>query len=458
MLNILLGLLGLSIVIIVHELGHFFAAKANGVEVEAFSIGWGPRLFSFRRKGTEWKISALPIGGYCKMKGEESFKQAIEQDLSTLPREKGSFYAASPWRRISILLAGPFMNFVLAILFSTIVSWAGTSVQTIPNKIILASEYSAGISGSVQNPADLAGLKTGDLITSIDGKAVQDYSDLQQMIGINGGKTLHMTILRDGARQDITITPRLDKNSGQGLIGIYGWVEPVIGSIEKGSAAAIAGLVVGDRILSIDGTPVNNSLDIVKHLDSMPERIVIKAQRAGSIVDATLVLSYSGTDAQSAQSNIGIGFQTITRTTKASSLGEAVVMGFNETISTFVLSIKSFGLLFRGINIFNAISGPGRITYMVGSSATASFKQSGFAGILQVLSFLALISVSLGFMNLMPIPALDGGQVLLCVIELFRRKPLKVKTLYRYQSMGSVLVVALMLVAMVSDVMYFVKK
>lgn len=466
MLNIILGLLGLSIIVIIHELGHFFAARANGVDVEAFSIGWGPTLFSSKRRGTsgtEWKVSALPLGGYCKMKGEESFKQALEQNLSTLPREKGSFYSVSPWRRMSILAAGPAMNFALAILFSSIVSLVGTQIQTIPNKIILASEYGAAVSGgavsgAASNPADVAGLRTGDIITSIDGQAVRDYSDLQQIIGINGGKTLHMSVLRDGATQDLTITPRLDKNTGQGLIGIYGWVDPVIGAVEKGSAAAIAGLEAGDRILAVDGEPVNNSIDMVKHLDTKPEQIVVRIRRGDATLDKTLVLAYTGADAQSAQSNIGIAFATITRTTKASSLGEAVVMGFNDTRDTFVLSIKSIGLLFQGINIFSAVSGPGRITYMVGSSATESFKQSGIAGIIPVLSFLALISVSLGFMNILPIPALDGGQILLCIVELFRRKPLKVKTLYRYQSAGSVMVLCLVVVAAISDLLFFVKK
>lgn len=461
MLNILLGLLGLSIIVIIHELGHFLAARANGVEVEAFSIGWGPTLLSSKRRGTggtEWKVSALPLGGYCKMKGEESFKQAIEQNLSTLPNEKGSFYSVSPWRRMSILAAGPTMNFALAILFSTIVSLAGTQIQTIPNKIILASEYGAEVSGAASNPADVAGLRTGDIITSIDGQTVQDYSDLQRIIGINGGKTLRMAVLRDGTSQEITITPRLDKATGQGLIGIYGWVDPVIGAVEKGSAAAIAGLEAGDQIVAVDGEPVNNSIDMVKHLDTKPEQIVVRIRRGDATLDRTLVLAYTGADAQSVQSNIGIAFKTIARTTKASSLGEAIVMGFNETRETFVLSIKSIGLLFRGIDIFSAVSGPARITYMVGSSASESFKQSGIAGIIPVLSFLALISVSLGFMNILPIPALDGGQILLCIVELFRHKPLKVKTLYRYQSAGSVVVLCLIVVASISDLLFFIKK
>ena len=139
-------------------------------------------------------------------------------------------------------------------------------------------------------------------------------------------------------------------------------------------------------------------------------------------------------------------------------MADAILMGANTTWETFVVSIKSIGLLFSGIDVFSAVSGPARITYMVGASASESFKQSGIAGILPVLSFLALISVSLGFMNLLPIPALDGGQIVLCLVEIVNRKPLKVRTLYRYQSAGSIIVLALIIVATMSDVLFFFRR
>lgn len=462
MLNVILGLIGLSIIVVIHEFGHFLAARANGVEVEAFSLGWGPTLLSAKRGRTEWKLSAFPLGGYCKMKGEDAFKTALEQNLPTLPKEEGSFYSASPTRRIGILAAGPIMNFVFAIVLSTIVALVGTQVQTISNKIILASEYGGTIGGNteqnVQNPADIAGLRTGDIITKIDDVEIKDYSDLQRIIAMNGGKTLHMTVLRDGTPVEVTITPRLDKATGQGLIGIYGWVDPVVESVEKGSAAAIAGLESGDVILEVDGKPVNHSIDLAKYLENQPERINLTIQRGTERIEKTLVLTYTDRDPKTAESNLGIVFKTITKTTKASSLADAILMGANTTWETFVLSIKSIGLLFSGIDVFSAVSGPARITYMVGASASESFKQSGIAGILPVLSFLALISVSLGFMNLLPIPALDGGQIVLCLVEIVNRKPLKVRTLYRYQSAGSIIVLALIIVATMSDVLFFFRR
>ena len=141
MLTVFLGLIGLGLVVLVHELGHFMLARAMRVEVEAFSIGWGPRIVGLKRGRTEWKISAFPIGGYCKMKGEDSFRKALENKSDSLPREDGSFYGAAPWRRILISLAGPTANVIFAVLVFIVIAAIGYSVRSSPNRIALASEY-----------------------------------------------------------------------------------------------------------------------------------------------------------------------------------------------------------------------------------------------------------------------------------------------------------------------------
>lgn len=455
MVNILLGLLGLSLVIVVHELGHFFAARAAGVEVETFSIGWGPRLFSFGKRGTEWRVSALPIGGYCRMKGENEFSKALEQKLPHIPAEKGSFYGVSPWKRIGILASGPLANVVLAIIISSIVSLAGITIRTAPSKIVLASEYTTGAAAvSQKNPADLAGLQTGDVIASIDGAAVRDYSDLQEMIGLNPGKTLNFVILRNGQTVQIDIAPRLDKNSGQGLIGIYAWIDPLVESVEPGSAAAIAGLESGDRIIAVGGMPVRNTIDIMKALDAKPETVGMTVRRGEREFEAALVLSYP----DPARSNLGLVFSGISRTDKATSPWDALGRGTAETYRTAAMAIKGIGLLFKGVNLTKAISGPARITYLVGNSASENIKASGLAGIPPILSFLAYLSVSLFIMNLLPLPALDGGQIVLCLVEIARNKPLRTKTIYRYQFVGTAMIMVLFLFATFSDVLFFTGK
>ena len=454
MLTVLIGLVGLSIVVIVHEFGHFIAARAVGVEVETFSIGWGPRLFGFKRRGTEWRISAFPIGGFCKMKGEEDFKAALEKKLPYIPTEKGSFYGSSPWKRILILVAGPLFNVLFAVLLFSIVSLVGITVQTAPNRIVLASEVSVLSGTTEKNPADLAGLLTGDVVASIDGTPVRDYSDLQEMVGLNPGKQLNLVVERNSERIAAAVTPKLDKNSGQGLIGIYSWIEPRVESVDPQGSAAIAGIRKGDLIASINGKPIRNTVDIIATLSSKPETVTLSGLRDGQPFDARLVLTYSG----QGQPLLGVAFETMTRTEKAASVAEAVANGGTETYKTFSMTAKGIGLLFSGVNVLKAVSGPARITYLVGSTATESIKASGISGIPTILSFLAFLSVSLFIMNLLPIPALDGGQIVLSVTEIVRRKPLPTKAIYRFQFIGAAMIMVLFFVATFSDILFFAGK
>ena len=262
-MTILLGLLGLSVVIVVHEFGHYLAARLAGVEVETFSIGWGPRLFGFTKGKTEWRISALPLCGYCRMKGEEEFRTAIERKLPFIPRERGSFYGAAPFARILILVSGPLANLLLAALIFSFVSFVGIKYTTSPNKIVLASEL-AGMNRTLNvqahanpNPADLAGLRTGDRVVAINGTAVEDYADIQEQISLNPEKALLLTVERENERLSIPVIPRLDKNTGQGLIGIYSWVEPVVASLDPEGSARLAGLRTKDRIVTAQGKNID---------------------------------------------------------------------------------------------------------------------------------------------------------------------------------------------------------
>ncbi len=454
MLTVLLGLVGLSFVVVIHEFGHFLAARALGVEVEVFSIGWGPKLLGIRKNKTEWRISAFPLGGFCKMKGEEDFKAAIEKKLPTIPAEEGSFYGARPWKRILILIAGPFANILLAVILFSIVSLAGITIQTAPNRIILASEMQSASALSDEAPADKAGLKTGDFITAIDGAAIRDYSDLQEAIGLKPGKKLLLSVERDGSRLALPVTPRLDKNSGQGLIGIFSWIEPKVEAVDPQGSAAIAGIRAGDIITGIEGKPVRNTVGILATLEARPEKVTIDLLRDGQPLSVKAIVSY-GDDGQS---NLGLSFTSVTRTDKASSLFDAFAQGLKETGATFAMSAKGIGLLFSGVNILKAVSGPARITYMVGNTAKQSIKASGFSGIPTILSFLAFLSVSLFLMNLLPIPALDGGQILLSITEAVRRKPLRTKTIYRFQFIGAAMIMALFFLATFSDLLFFAGK
>ena len=205
-ITILLGLLGLGVVVFFHELGHFIMARAMGVEVDEFSLGWGPRLAGFTRGRTTYRISALPIGGYCRMKGEESYKKAIEEGLDDFPRERGSYFGAPPLKRIAIALGGPFMNIVFAFAVFAAVNGAGYEVRSWGTRVVLASDFEPGAYA-----ADAAGLRTGDELIAVNGRALRSFADIQEAIALSADRELVIELERDGQRQSLVARPALDR-------------------------------------------------------------------------------------------------------------------------------------------------------------------------------------------------------------------------------------------------------
>jgi regulator of sigma E protease len=451
-LEILLGVACLGIVVMAHEFGHYFAGRAMGVEVEAFSIGWGPKIASFKRRGTEWRISAFPLGGYCKFKGEESFRQALERRLPELPREDGSMYGARPWRRIVISVAGPLANVVLAVVIFVAASTIGYTVPTYSNRIVLASEFNLGGTKGTTYPADAAGLKSGDRIISVDGKKVADFLDLYDTIAVSPGRRLSLEVERDGIVMRKSVTP-LMRSNGSGYIGISNWGEPVVAKIAKGGAAEIAGAQEGDRIVAVDGKGVRISADVLSALNAAKsERAVLTVERGGVRLDLAAILNWK-TDGSS---NLGISFVTVDHfVVPAKSLGQALSAGLSETWNTFKTTMAGLGTLFKGVNIFEALSGPARITYLIGQSASEGISRSASGGLALPLNFLGFLSIGLFIMNLLPIPALDGGQSVMHLIEIVRRRPLKPITIYRYQLVGIVFILGIFMIATVGDLLFF---
>jgi regulator of sigma E protease len=248
----------------------------------------------------------------------------------------------------------------------------------------------------------------------------------------------------------------LDKDTGAGLMGVTYWADPIVGEVSKGSAAQIAGLQTGDRIVSLDGKSVRHAVELFSLLNSTkPERAKIGIERGGVPMELPAVLSWN----DQGRSNLGLRFQTETHSIRAAtSLPGAVSMGFAETLSTFDATFKGLASLFQGVNLFKALSGPARITYMVGQSATEGIQNSGSGGLAVPLNFLAFLSIGLFIMNLLPIPALDGGQILMFVIESIRRKAMHPLTIYRYQAIGATFILALFVIATVGDLLFFAAK
>jgi regulator of sigma E protease len=449
-LKIILGLFGLGIVVFVHELGHFLAARLVGIDVEAFSIGWGRPIVKKKIGAVEYRLGMFPLGGYCKMKGENEFQEAWENKNKEIGPDRGSFFAASPARRIVVSFAGPLFNLIFAILVLSLIWGLGFEIETLSNRIVLVSEVNRG----AHFPADEAGLQSGDRIIEINGRRTPYYHDVQENIAVNPEKLLPLTVDRDGEILHISVKPSLDKKTGAGKIGVYFWTDPVIDKVAEGAPAMAAGLRAGDRILRVNGEPVLHSVDFLGFLEDKPPLLLVDYERDGEERQARLVPLYS----ENGEANLGISYGTIRYRTPVLSFPAGLAKGVGEAWKTLVVSLRSLSLLFRGVDLTQAVSGPVRITYMVGDIATEGFGQSFADGIRSMMDFLALISIALCIMNLLPLPILDGGMIVLFLLELIKRKPLHPRFIAVFQTLGAILIFGLMIFAVFGDILYLARR
>lgn len=458
--NILIGLVGLGIVVFVHEAGHLLAAKLVGIDVEAFSIGWGRRLVGFTYKGTEYRLSIFPIGGFCRMKGENALQQAWQEGRRDVPREEGSFFSARPWQRVLVAFAGPAVNVIFAVLVLSILWWIGFETQTFDNRVILSSDYAAAVQGEDAelaqgpNPADRAGLRTGDEIVQIDGTTIDSFRGIQEQIARSPQEDLIMVVEREGRQVQLQITPRLDTNTGAGQIGVYPWIDPVVANVQPDSPAAAAGMQAGDRIVAANGTEIPHTMALYRAIDSADGAIELTYRRDGMERSATVTPSR----AEDGTPRIGVTFRSVTVSTPDLNAFQAIGRGAAETWDTFALTVQSIGLLFQGVDVTQAVAGPLRITYFVGEVATQGFAGGIASGFRALFNFLSLLSVAVFFMNLLPIPILDGGQILLYAIEGIFRTTLNPKVVYRYQAVGIFLIFGLIVFAFFNDILFLVQQ
>jgi regulator of sigma E protease len=448
-LTILFGVIGFGIMVFVHELGHFLAAKRLGIEVEAFSLGWGRRIVGFTYKGTDYRLSLIPFGGYCKMKGEVPLSLGRGEEVDFHP-EPGSFLAAAPWKRIVVAASGPLANVLFAVLVLSAIWWIGFRTYSDDSRIVLASDYTLDRFQATP-PATRAGLLTGDRVLEINGVAVRNFQDLLETVSSSPGTTLSFTIDRGGRRLVLPVQTELDRESGVGRIGVYSWRDPVVDRIEPGSSAAVAGIQPGDRLLAADGVPLAQIIDLSQVLAGKPSALRLSLQRGSSLLERALVVRYSAEGAP----QLGLSFRVNAYSSPRLGPLGALNRGLKETWSTIALTVRGFGLLFRGVSLRHAVAGPLRITYYVGSVASSGFAQGVSQGLETYFRFLCLLSIVLFLMNLLPIPGLDGGQVLVFLIEIFRRRPTSPRIIARIQAISFSLLIMVAVAVTASDILYF---
>lgn len=452
-MSIIYGLLGLSLLVFIHELGHFIAARIVGVEVESFSIGMGPVLVHKTIGKTDYRLSLIPIGGYCGMKGQKDFQIALDNKLDAIAGEEGSFYAQGPLKRIFIAISGPFSNLIFAIFAFAIISFIGYSYYTSSSKIILANEVYPEILSSAKE----AGLKTGDKIIAINKKPIQYFSDISDIVSLSANKMLDIEVERNGERLNFQVFAQLEKSTGAGKIGIVNWVNLLVTDIQENSFAHKIGFEIGDKILSLNHKEIQNTNEFEKEINTLAKNeytgeIIFTVDRNGNKIDL-----FSDFDLSTLQ-NLGLQFEFFKLHTAKKNIFIAFATGIKESFKMIGLTFRSISLLFQGLDPNEAVSGPIRITFMLGDTVKEGFSAGFSIGLISALSFLALISISLCIMNLLPIPILDGGLILFALIELIFKKPVSPKVLYYVQFIGLFFILALFGFALFGDLNFIIKK
>jgi regulator of sigma E protease len=335
------------------------------------------------------------------------------------------------------------------VLLFTAIWLIGFTQVTYENRILLTSHYPEIFSGSDSpSPAEAAGLQDGDRIISINGKEVKTFADMQEIIAVSPHEEINLTVARDGSTFAAEAVPELNTESGSGYLGITPYIEPEISAVQQDGPTA--DLQPGDVIRSVNGIPVHNTMDFYKIMQKQPGKLEIEAERSGRIISAVITPLYD----ENGNFRQPFSFRTVIIKNQEKNIFSALRKGVSETVSTLFLTLKSIGLLFRGVDVQSAMAGPVRITYLVGDTASRGF-QAGFSqGIITLLNLMAFISIALGFTNLLPIPALDGGQIMVSAYELFRGNMLSPKYYYILQIIGFSIIAAIFVFALFNDISY----
>ena len=455
-LTIAIGVLGIGVMILVHELGHYLAARAAGVHVEIFSIGWGRRLVGVRRGGTWYQISVFPFGGYCKMRGDEVLRGAGREEWtpSTTERslEKGAFFAVGPWRRIAIIVAGPLANVAFAVIVLTIVFWAGYTIRSPGNRIVVAADQSS--------PAASAGLATGDRIVAVEGRRVLSFQDIIREVSPAPDRELRITVERDGRALVAAVTPERDPDTQTGRIGVYAWIDPVVGMVEESTVQDDTGgsdrgsspprLAPGDRIVAVDGIAVAHTIDLYEALRRRGSPVELTVERDGRLIAIRQEVIEDAGGVALAGARLRISLMHYREPGPARALGAAL----EEIGRTVRLTVEGLARLLRGGGVQDAVAGPLRLTYYVGAVARSGLQIGVAAGVTDFLRFLSVISVVLFLMNLLPIPALDGGHIVLYGVELIIGRRVKPAVVYRIQTIGVSLLILIAISVTLSDILF----
>lgn len=431
----------IALLIAVHEYGHFSVARRLGIKVEKFSIGFGPALFSWRSRDGEvlYIIAAIPLGGYVKMLGENPDEQSGEQQASLSEADRQRAFNLQPvWKRAAVAAAGPAYNFIFAIFAYMLVAWLGQSV--LPPVVGYVAPASI---------AEQAGLQREDRIIQVDGREVHSWQQMEERLKERVGETTSLRLARD--ESEIALTMALPLQQKDALLidvadEVLGFNPGLIVSIDEvmpSSAAERAGLQKGDVIEQINGIAIGNVNQFITQVQAQAdENVTMVVKRDRTLLSLTVIPAAD----QEQKGRLGVRLSSRSlHGTELYRMGlfDGVIYGFVRSWEMTVLTLGVFGKMVTSAISPDNLGGPIAIAQLAGKTADL--------GLVYFISFLALISVNLGVLNLLPIPILDGGLLVYLGLEKLRGKPLSPRFLEMTQVVGLALIVTLMVFAFYND-------
>jgi regulator of sigma E protease len=423
----------LGVLVFVHELGHFLAAKRVGIRVLKFQLGFNPTMVSFRRGDTEYSIGALPLGGYVKMAGENP--EDVEHDeRGKVVRRSDEFLSKTKWERFQVLIMGPVMNIALALILTAIVLYQGLEKGAYEDQPPVVGVVAAD---SVAARADI---KAGDRIVSVAGRPVATWEQFLIAVGTKPDREIEIGLLRNGLEQTRKVTPTVVRQNRFefGDIGVLPKVHPYVRSVQPGGAAEAAGVKNGDVVIEVDGQPITFSYQLKEAIAKHPEQpISLTILRDGQQQVIRATPARNGTEGLL---GIGIGDETVKI---KPGFGQAIAISFEKNIEYARLIFQTLWGLLTGETSPKQLMGPVAIAQLSGEAASLSW--------IALFSLMASISLNLGLLNLMPIPVLDGGHIFIMALEGLARRDFSMRVKEKMLLAGFVLILMLMVTVIYND-------
>ena len=432
----------LGVLIAFHEFGHFLMARWVGVRVLKFSLGFGPKLVGRQIGETEYLVSAIPLGGYVKLFGEE------DGDATTPEEQRRSFSHQNLWSKVLIVFGGPGFNFLLAYLIFA--GWLATGAPLfVPSFKDLTPDVEAMKPGS---PADTAGMQVGDLVLRVNEKDISTKTELFDAVSKSNGKPLTLDVRRGSQIKTLTVTPASSTVQDDGKdITVYSLgieeMAPVITAVMNGSPAMEAGVKEGDRVVAIEGQPIHTWFQMTGIVKESPNRpLKLEVNRNGQVVALTITPALEKVSVNGKSVEIGkIG---------VSGPGRSLIRAANPLLALWHGLEATWGWTeLTAVGIYKMIAGEISSKNIGGPLTIASISgEAGAQGMASVIFLIAILSINLGVLNLLPIPILDGGHLLFFAIEAAMRKPLADRQRELAQQAGLLLLVCIMVFAFWNDI------